>query len=88
MHEIFISAGFGIMGGAVRTLIGFLKTVQVKHKVKPSSLAVYGVILIIIGAFSGIVLGYGKVLSFLGGYAGIDLIASYYKTFVKRKVRI
>ena len=88
MNEIFMSAGFGLIGGLARALIGFLKTLQLKHEINYTSLAIYGIILLTIGAFSGIVLGYGKVLSFLGGYAGIDLIEGYYNVFMKKKVKL
>ena len=47
---------------------------------------VYAVVVLAVGAFSGIVLSYGKVLSFLAGYAGLDLIEGYYKVFKKRKI--
>jgi len=88
MDPLFIALGLGVIGGGVRALVGFLKQVQLKEKFDRKSLLIYVVILLVVGAFSGIVLDYGRVLSFLGGYAGIDLIEGYYKTFMKQKIKM
>ena len=46
------------------------------------------IVLIACGAFSGILFGFAKQLSFLGGYAGMDLIDGYYKHFKRKKFKI
>ena len=86
-NEILIAAGFGIMGAVVRVLVISLKTAQLKKKVSYSGLGIYALVVLAVGAFSGIVLSYGKILSFLAGYAGLDLIEGYYKTFKRKKVK-
>ena len=87
MNEILIAAGFGIMGAIVRVLIISLKLTQLKKKIAYSGFTVYALVVLSVGAFSGIVLSYGKVLSFLAGYAGLDLIEGYYKVFKKKKIQ-
>jgi len=87
MNEILIAAGFGIAGAIVRVLITSLKTVQLKKKISFAGLGVYIVVVLAVGAFSGIILSYGKVLSFLAGYAGLDLIDGYSKVFKKKKIK-
>ena len=87
MNEILIAAGFGIIGGLVRILITSLKTIQLKKKLSFTGLGIYAIVVITIGAFSGIILSYGKILSFLGGYAGLDLIDGYYKAFKKKQIK-
>jgi len=88
MNEILIAAGFGIMGALVRVLVVSLKTAQLKRKISFQGFGVYAMVVLAVGAFSGIVLSYGKILSFLAGYAGLDLIEGYYKTFKKKKIKL
>ena len=88
MNEILIAAGFGIIGAVVRVLLTSIKIVQLKEKIDYSSLCIYAMVVLAVGAFSGIVLSYGRVLSFLAGYAGLDLIEGYYKAFKKQKVKL
>tara|TARA_Y100000310_G_scaffold153608_1_gene153019 strand:- start:4820 stop:5089 length:270 start_codon:yes stop_codon:yes gene_type:complete len=87
MNEILLAAGFGIMGALVRVLVVTLKTAQLKKKVSFQGLSVYAVVVLTVGAFSGILLSYGKILSFLAGYAGLDLIDGYYRAFRKKKIK-
>lgn len=88
MNELLISAGFGILGAVVRVLIVSLQIAQLRKNVMASGFMLYALVVVAIGAFSGIVLSYGKVLSFLAGYAGLDLIEGYYKVFSKKKVGV
>ena len=88
---IIVAAGFGVAGALVRVLIVSLKTVQSKPKrakISGEGMWIYAAVVLSVGAFSGIVLNFGKVLSFLAGYAGLDLIEGYYKTFRKKKIKI
>jgi len=91
MNEILMAAGYGIAGALVRVLVASLKAAQMTkmrgRKVSHSGFGVYVVTVLAVGAFSGIILSYGKVLSFLAGYAGLDLIDGYYKVFKKKKIR-
>ena len=86
-NEILIGAGFGILGALVRVLVVTLKSIQLKQKISYEGLSVYAAVVLATGAFSGIVLSYGKVLSFLAGYAGLDLIDGYYKSFRRKKIK-
>lgn len=87
MNEILAAAGFGIIGALVRILVTSLKTIRLKKKLSFAGFGLYAVVVIAIGAFSGIILGYGKILSFLGGYAGLDLIDGYCKAFKKKQIK-
>ena len=80
-------AMFGLLGGLFRFLITSLKA-SVVRKVSVKGLVLYGVIVIFVGAFSGVLLNFGKVLAFLAGYAGLDLIDGYYKVFRKKKMKL
>ena len=86
MTEILTAAGFGIIGALVRILITSLKALQAS-KISRQGFLIYFITVIAIGSFSGIILGYGKILSFLGGYAGLDLINGYYKSFKRKKIK-
>jgi hypothetical protein len=87
MNEVLLAAIFGVFGGLVRALITILKTRQI-HKINFAGVMLYLIVVLAVGAFSGIVLSFGKILSFLGGYAGLDLIEGYYKTMKSKKVKL
>lgn len=87
MNEIIMYAGFGIIGGIVRTLVESLKGLTFKQ-FSWKGFWMYSLVVLVVGAFSGVVLGFGKILSFLAGYAGLDLIDGYYKAFMKKKIKI
>ena len=87
MNEILLGAGFGILGAIVRITMVSLKTVQLKRKISYQGFGIYALVILSVGAFSGIILSYGKVLSFLAGYAGLDLIDGYYKVFKRKKIK-
>ncbi len=87
MNEILLAAGFGILGAIVRIIMVSLKTVQLKRKISYQGFGIYALVILSVGAFSGIILSYGKVLSFLAGYAGLDLIDGYYKVFKRKKIK-
>lgn len=85
IYEILISMGLGILGAFARVLIVMLKCWQLNIKLN-LGFALYSLVAIVIGAFCGIVLGYGAVLSFLAGYAGLDLIEGIYNVFKRKKI--
>ena len=84
---ILIAAGFGILGGLVRVLVVSLKTFQFR-KISWQGFWIYACVVFFLGAFSGIILNFGKILSFLAGYAGLDLVGGFYKTFKGKSVKI
>ena len=84
---ILVASGFGMLGGIVRLLVVSLKAFQFR-RISWNGFWIYAVIVIAVGVFSGVVLNFGSVLSFLAGYAGLDLIEGYYKTFMKTKVKV
>ncbi|NQV08278.1 hypothetical protein HQ529_00330 [Candidatus Woesearchaeota archaeon] len=86
MNEILIAAGYGILGALVRALITSLKVIQLRGNIR-KGFWVYLITILAIGAFSGIILSYGNVLSFLAGYAGLDLMEGYRKSILKKKIR-
>jgi hypothetical protein len=88
MNEIIIAAELGALGAIVRLGVLSLEIAQMKKKIVYMGFFAYMLTIIAIGAFSGIVLGYGKVLSFLAGYAGTDLMDGYYKVFKAKKVKL
>jgi len=87
MNLILLAAIFGILGALVRILVVSLKAIQMKKEISKSGAIVYIIVIIAIGAFSGIIFDFGKILSFLAGYAGLDLIDGYYKTFKTKKIK-
>ncbi len=85
-NDALMACVFGCMGGLIRSMISLLNS-KVKKKVIiwkywMISTTVSG----IVGAFMGIVLGFGLAISFLAGYAGLDIIDGIYKTFKSQKV--
>ena len=87
MIDLVISIWYGILGGLIRLLVSLLKNYQTSGKIEFNRLWFFFILLICVGAFSGIVLGISKQLSLLGGYAGIDLLDGYYKSFKRKKIK-
>lgn len=87
INELGISALFGMLGGLARFFVASLKTLQTS-KISWKGFLLYGLIIILVGTFSGIVLGFGKVISFLGGYVGLDLLDGFYATFKKKQIKV
>lgn len=88
MIDLLVSILYGVLGALIRLLISLLKNYQTEGKINFKRLWFFFVLLIFVGAFSGIVLGINKQLSLLGGYAGIDLIDGYYKAFKRKKIKL
>ena len=86
---ILASAGLGILGALVRVLVVYIRAYQLKKEVKYRGTMIYILVIFFSGAFSGIIFsGYYKILSFLAGYAGFDLMSGYHKFFKKKRVVI
>ncbi|MEK6937074.1 MAG: hypothetical protein AABW58_03305 [Nanoarchaeota archaeon] len=88
MNDLTGAILFGILGGAARLVVDLIKSWQLKRKINFRRFGFYVILIISFGAFSGIVFGFMKQLSFLGGYAGLDLIDGYYKHFKRKKFKI
>lgn len=79
-------AVFGFFGGLVRFFVTSLKA-STQRRVSGNGLLIYFAVAVIVGAFSGVLLSFGKVLAFLAGYAGLDLLDGYYKVFRKKRMK-
>ena len=88
MTDLISSIIYGITGGLARLVVDLIKTYMSKKKPNFTRLGFYIILLIAFGAFSGIIFGFAGQLSFLGGYAGLDLIDGYYKHFRRKKFKI
>lgn len=79
------AAMFGLTGGVVRGVVGIVKSVRKRKKLRTwyflFTIASSG----LIGMFAGMLLPFDYRISLLAGYAGIDLIESLYK-IGKRKL--
>lgn len=87
MNELILSIIYGILGSIARLLVSFLKSYKSNGRINIGKFGFYTIVVLLAGAFSGIVLGSGKQLSFLGGYAGLDLLDGYYKSFKRKKIK-
>lgn len=93
MNEIIplllTSAAFGILGALIRIVFMSLKLDNLKKSISHSGFWLYTLVVISIGAFSGIILSlFSYPGSILGGYAGLDLIETYSNTIKKAKVSL
>ena len=88
MSELTTAIVYGILGGCARLVVDLIKAYQLKRKINFRRFGFYVILIISFGAFSGIVFGFMNQLSFLGGYAGLDLIDGYYKHFRRKKFKI
>ena len=88
MNEITLAITFGIIGAAVRALSDLLYARALEVKSSFNGVITYVLLISIIGIFASIVLSFSPVLSFLGGYAGVDLVAGYYKLMISKKIAI
>ena len=89
LSTTLIAAGIGAAGGAVRIIISAIKRKQIGMGISRNAFAVFLFIYLIMGALSGLLLGgSGKAMSFLGGYAAVDLMDVYHKSFKKKKIKV
>ena len=88
MSDLSGAIAYGILGGLARLFIDLIKNYQLKKKLDLNKFGFYIILLIAFGAFCGIVFGFAKQLSFLGGYSGLDLIDGNYKHFRRKKFKI
>jgi len=89
LNPIVLSALFGVIGALCRVVIILLEAFRFRKKVYIDGVVLCVATLFSIGAFSGIIFGIaGGAISFLSGYAGMDLMDSYSKAFKGKKVVI
>ena len=89
LNAVVLSALFGIIGALCRIVIILLESFRFRKSVHAGSAIFYVATLFSIGAFSGIIFGIaGGAMSFLSGYAGMDLMDMYSKALKRKKVVI
>ena len=88
MNEIIIGMIAGSVGGLIRTLITLSYSTIDKRKLNLLNSILYFFTFILTGALAGLIFGPGKVLSFVMGFVGIDLLDTYYKAIMKKKVSL
>jgi len=88
MDPILIGLIAGSIGGAIRTLVTIAYSVMSGNKLNFFNLMFYLVTFVLTGALTGLVFGPGKVLSFVMGFVGIDLLDTYYKAIMKKNISI
>ena len=86
LSAIFSSALWGLLGALARVLISLGEAKQLRRAISMRGFALYAFVILVTGAFVGIVFNFGKAGSFIGGYAGLDLMEALYKTFKSRKI--
>lgn len=87
MAELFIPAIFGLLGGLIRALVGFLKHHRIGTKTKFKT--IYFVLTLVLSALIGMIistaLSTNYLVNLIAGYAGIDLLENFVKIIKKKK---
>jgi fluoride ion exporter CrcB/FEX len=84
MIPLLDSAIYGLIGGIVRGVVGFVKSKQQKRKFNVGYFVFTIAVSAVIGLFAGMLMNSDYKISLLAGYAGIDLIESIYKIGKKK----
>ena len=88
IYEMLLFAGIGILGGLLKVIISSLKRVALREKIAWNVFWLYFLVIVSVSGFTGIVLSTaGKIVSFIGGYAALDLVGSFGKSFMKTKFK-
>ncbi len=87
-EEVLISAGFGLIGGVIRGVIGLFKALSFKRKISWNYWLLTAVVSGLIGILTGTVFSFDPRLSILAGYAGTDILEGIYKSFKVEKVYV
>ncbi len=77
----------GILGAGLRVLMSLLGTISSKKRISPSGSFIFAITTIAVGALCGVIIGFGNISAFLGGYAGIDIIDGIYSKTKKASVK-
>ena len=79
MNELIISIGCGSLGGAVRGIVGVVKSRQLCQRISARQLVLSVIAAGIIGGFAAAVLFSDYKVALLAGYAGLDLLENMAK---------
>lgn len=88
MNALILAALFGVVGALIRVSADSMKHRVINRRLEKKGLLFYGVSIVIVGAFLGVVLDYGWPVSLLAGYAGQDILDGVYRVFKKVKVSV
>lgn len=88
LSAVLASALWGLFGALVRVGISALRYKQLGQTIALYGLALYALIVLFTGAFVGIIFNFGKAGSFIGGYAGLDIIDGLHKAFKAKKIEV
>ncbi|MBM3232876.1 hypothetical protein FJZ18_01785 [Candidatus Pacearchaeota archaeon] len=88
INHLLISALFGVLGAVLRVIVTVKKMQGSGRSFERGAFLVYFLCALVIGAFSGIILDFGRTGSFLAGYAGVDLMKGYATAFKRTKIQV
>lgn len=88
LSALLSSALWGLFGALVRVCISLLKARQLRSAITVRGFALYAFIVLMTGIFAGIIFNFGRAGSFIGGYAGIDIMEGFYKAFKGKKIEV
>ncbi len=86
MSELIIAALFGLLGGAIRALMGILKHYKINKKAKFKFTYLWITLIIsgLRGAVTSTSLTTNHLINLVVGYAGIDFLESLMKLTIKK----
>lgn len=85
---VFSSALWGLLGALAKVLVSLSIARQLRRAIAVKGFALYAFIVLATGIFAGIIFNFGRAGSFIGGYAGLDLMEGFYKAFKGRKIEV
>jgi fluoride ion exporter CrcB/FEX len=88
INSLLLPMLMGLVGGAVRGVVGLLKALSLKRKILWSYYLITLIVAMIIGIFTGIIFSFDYRLSLLAGYAGTDILEGIYKSFKVEKTYV
>ena len=88
IQQLILPAVLGLVGGAVRGIVGLMKALSLRRKILWTYYLITLLIAMIIGMFVGLIFNFDYRLSLLAGYAGTDILEGIYKSFKVEKVYV
>jgi len=88
IQQLILPAALGLVGGAVRGVVGLIKAMSLKRRIIWSYYLITLLIAMIIGMFVGLIFSFDYRLAALAGYAGTDILEGIYKTFKTDKIYV
>ncbi len=86
MVNLLIPALFGLLGGLLRAIVGFLKHYRISNKTKFKT--TYFILTLIFSALIGMIistaLSANYLVNLIAGYAGIDILENFMKIIKKK----